>query len=83
MVEVFKLGKKEALYAVTGKFRTKKEILKEVSTYKKESFAKVWARFKKIVPGYMIESRGFLKLYDLQPGEKVPKGAQTCVIVRR
>ena len=82
MVEVFKIGK-EALYAVTGKFRTKAEILKAVSSYKKESITKTKANYKKVVPGYMIEEKGLIKLYDLQAGEKVPKGAKTCVIVRR
>ena len=83
MIEVFRIGKRETLYAVTGKFRTKADALKEVASYKKESITKLKTKYKKVVPGYMIESRGFLKLYDLQPGEKVPKGAQNCVIVRR
>ena len=83
MVEVFKIGKRETLYAVTGKFRTKADALKEVASYKKESITKLKTKYKKVVPGYMIEVKGLINLYDIQPGEKVPNGAKTCVIVRR
>lgn len=80
MVEVFKIGK-EALYAVTSdELLRKDEIYAEVAAYKKESLAKVKAKYKKLCPGYMIRNKGMIELYY---GGTNRKGAKPCVIVRR
>lgn len=80
MVEVFKIGK-EALYAVTSdKLLRKDEIYAEVAAYKKESLAKVKAKYKKLCPGYTIQNKGMIELYY---GGTNRKGAKPCVIVRR
>lgn len=79
MIEVFKNGK-SALYAVIGKFKSKEAILREVANLKKESLASVKSKFG-TKPGYIVERKGMLELYEAD-GE-IPKGAQSCVIVRR
>ena len=87
MVEAFKTintknGNTETIYAVTtGKLRKKEEALKAVASYKKESLARVKAKFKRIEPGYLVVRRGELLLYEADGG-KGPAKAVNCVIAR-
>ncbi|MBP5383528.1 MAG: hypothetical protein J6Y57_00975 [Lachnospiraceae bacterium] len=88
MVEAFrtinlKNGNSETWYAVTGKFKSRTEVLKLVATYKKESLERVKAKFKKIIPGYMLKKGKMIELYEQDKGEKLPNGATPCMIVRR
>lgn len=86
MVEAFKTintknGNTETIYAVTGKTK-KLDALKAVASYKKESLARVKAKFKRIEPGYLVVRKGELLLYEADGG-KGPAKAVNCVIVRR
>ena len=79
MVEVFKTKEKETIYAVIGR-PNKADAYREVAAYKKESLAKVKARFKNLSNGYIIHRDGMIKLFG---GDTERKGATRCVIVRR
>ena len=82
MIQSFRTENGEVFYTVEGKFKNRTEILKALATYKKERLDKVKAKFKKFVPGYLVEHGGLVSLYEAD-GDRIPKGARNCVIVRR
>ena len=81
MVQSFCINN-DALYTVEGNFKNKTEVLKAVAAYRKESFAKVKAKFKNVKPGYLLQDKNLLWVYEAD-GKRLPKGARACVIVRR
>lgn len=70
------------LPVLTDKTSTKQKILKELAAFKKESFASIKARYKKMDLGYIVKNKNVLELYYLPEGE-VRKRGKACVIVRR
>jgi len=80
MVKAFKTEQKETLYAISGRFKNREEILKELAKFKKESLNSVKSKFKKFKPGYYIQNKNVIELYE---GRTSDKNATACVIVRK